>query len=98
MKTLVIVKLKKSVLDPQGETIRRALNKLGYSVQSVRQGKYFELEFDGNSVDPDTVEAISRDVLSNPIIEDFQVQLPVPQSTAETQRADSPKSTRDGKT
>jgi phosphoribosylformylglycinamidine synthase len=73
MKKTVIVRLKEGVLDPQGETIRRALKKLGHPVQSVRQGKYFELEFDG-SVDLTTLEAISRDVLSNPIIEDFVIQ------------------------
>ncbi len=74
MKTTVIVKLKEGVLDPQGETIRRALNKLGHPVQSVRQGKYFELEFEGNSIDRSTLERISREVLSNPIIEDFYIQ------------------------
>ncbi|HEY2933236.1 MAG TPA: phosphoribosylformylglycinamidine synthase subunit PurS [Acidobacteriota bacterium] len=74
MKITVIVKPKEGVLDPQGETIRRALNKLGHSVQSVRQGKYFELEFNGNSVDRKTLETISRDVLSNPIVEDFHIE------------------------
>jgi len=74
MKITVIVKPKEGVLDPQGETIRRALNKLGHSVQSVRQGKYFELEFNGDSVDSKTLETISRDVLSNPIVEDFHIE------------------------
>lgn len=74
MKKTVIVKLKEGVLDPQGETIRRALNKLGHPVQSVCQGKYFELEFEGNSGNRSTLEIIARDVLSNPIIEDFYIQ------------------------
>ena len=74
MKKTVIVKLKEGVLDPQGETIRRALNKLGHPVQSVCQGKYFELEFEGNSGNRSALEIIARDVLSNPIIEDFYIQ------------------------
>ena len=73
MKATVIVKLKEGVLDPQGETIRRALNKLGYPVQSVRQGKYFELEMENRTSDPSLLEKISREVLSNPIIEDFRI-------------------------
>ena len=73
MRATVVVKLKDSVLDPQGETIRRALNKLGFPVRSVRQGKFFELELEGDSPDAGRLEAISRDVLSNPIIEDFAI-------------------------
>lgn len=75
MKTTVIVKLKEGVLDPQGETIRRALGKLGHPVQSVRQGKYFELEFQ-TPPDKARLEEISNAVLSNPIIEDFFIEDP----------------------
>jgi hypothetical protein len=50
------------------------LNKLGHPVRSVCQGKYFELEFEGNSGNRPTLELIARDVLSNPIIEDFYIQ------------------------
>ncbi|MBI2821019.1 MAG: phosphoribosylformylglycinamidine synthase subunit PurS [Acidobacteria bacterium] len=73
MKATVLVRLKPGVLDPQGEAIRRALNKLGHPVRSVRQAKYFELELEGDLPDPARLEEISRDVLSNPIIEDFYV-------------------------
>ena len=73
MKATVIVRLKEGVLDPQGETIRRALGKLGHPVQSVRQGKYFELEFD-SPPDRARLEEISNAVLSNPIIEDFVIE------------------------
>ena len=45
MKARVYVPLKPSVLDPQGQTIRSALNGLGHrEILSVRQGKYFEIE------------------------------------------------------
>ena len=78
MKAFVYVTLKKSVLDPQGKTIQGALKKLGYSsVSDVRQGKYFELEIAGT--DPQhakgQVEKIAREVLTNPVIEEFHYTL-----------------------
>ena len=79
MKALVYVTLKPSVLDPQGQTIRSALNTLGHrQVLSVRQGKYFELEFDDNisgQVAVKDLEEIARDVLSNGVIEDYRVEV-----------------------
>jgi phosphoribosylformylglycinamidine synthase subunit PurS len=78
MKAFVYVTLKKSVLDPQGKTIQGALKKLGYaSVSDVRQGKYFELEI--SSTDQQQaktqVEKIAREVLTNPVIEEFHYTL-----------------------
>jgi len=79
MQALVHVMLKKTVLDPQGRTIRAALNNLGHeSVASVRQGKYFEIELT-DGADPEQakqlVEKIARDVLANPVIEEFKVEI-----------------------
>jgi phosphoribosylformylglycinamidine synthase PurS subunit len=76
MKAYVYVSLKKSVLDPQGKTIQGALSKMGYkSVAEVRQGKYFEVTLDG-SLDRQAaqaeVERIAREVLTNPVIEEFR--------------------------
>ena len=75
MKAFVYVTLKKSVLDPQGKTIQGALKKLGYgSVADVRQGKYFELQLDGGldkAAAQAQVEKIAREVLTNPVIEEF---------------------------
>ena len=79
MKALVHVALKKTVLDPQGQTICRSLNSMGYSgIQDVRQGKYFEIELaDGASPEEarKQVEKIAREVLTNPVIEDFTYRL-----------------------
>lgn len=80
MKSRVIVRLKEGVLDPQGQTIRKSFQQLGYDqIVDVRQGKFFELTFDSDT--PQTeVERISRElagkVLSNPIIEKFEVEEP----------------------
>ncbi len=77
MKAKVIVRLKDGVLDPQGQTIQRTLNKMGHEVTGLRQGKYFEVEFDGlkdESAVRKIVEEIARDVLCNPIIETFEIE------------------------
>jgi phosphoribosylformylglycinamidine synthase len=78
MKARVYVTLKKTVLDPQGQTIHRALSHLGFQgVKAVRQGKVFELELDGlSSADArQQIERVARDVLTNPVIEEFRYEL-----------------------
>src|SRR5713101_5281901 len=76
MKAYVYVSLKKSVLDPQGKTIHGALTKIGYkSLQEVRQGKYFEITLNGGISKDEAqaeVERIAREVLTNPVIEEFR--------------------------
>ena len=70
--------LKSTVLDPQGQTIQRALCSLGYAkVQDVRQGKFFVLALDGMTRDEakTQVERIAKDVLTNPIIEEFRFEI-----------------------
>jgi len=68
-----------SVLDPQGKTIHGALKKMGYkALEEVRQGKYFELTLDGGLSRDEAqaeVERIAREVLTNPVIEEFRCSL-----------------------
>jgi len=74
MKAYVYVTLKQTVLDPQGKTIQGALKKMNYKgVTDVRQGKYFVLTMNGMSRDQAQaeVERIAREVLTNPVIEEF---------------------------
>jgi len=74
----VYVTLKKSVFDPQGNTIHDALTSLGYGgVADVRQGKYFELDLRvGNEGEAKTLAAELADrVLANPVIESFRIEL-----------------------
>jgi phosphoribosylformylglycinamidine synthase PurS subunit len=75
MKAYVYVSLKKSVLDPQGKTIHGALKKMGYQgVSDLRQGKYFEIALDdaiGRDAAQAEVERIAREVLTNPVIEEY---------------------------
>ena len=79
MKANVYVSLKKTVFDPQGETIRSALRSLGFNgVEAVRQGKHFQLQLaDGLSPEQarEQVERIAKEVLTNPVIEEFSYRL-----------------------
>lgn len=78
MKAHVWVMPKMTVLDPQGQTIQRALGSLGFAkIESVRQGKFFVLELDGLSREEASsqIERIAKDVLANPVIEDFRFEI-----------------------
>lgn len=79
MKAKIYVTLKPSVLDPQGKAIHHAVETIGYrGIEDVRQGKYFEVTLDGRLTAEEAraqVERMARDVLSNPVIEDFRVEL-----------------------
>ena len=79
MKAHVYVTPKASVLDPQGQTIQNALRKIGYGqVEAVRQGKYFVLTLAGGLGAEEArthVERIARDVLTNPVIEEFSYRI-----------------------
>ena len=78
MKAHVWVMPKRTVLDPQGKTIQHALAGLGYEqVSDVRQGKFFVLNLDGWNRDEaqKQVERISKEVLANPVIEEFRFEI-----------------------
>jgi phosphoribosylformylglycinamidine synthase len=79
MKARVYVSLKTTVLDPQGQTIRSALAGQGHTIiQDVRQGKVFDI-----ALAPGTdkqkaaaeLDQVARDVLSNPVIEEYRVEI-----------------------
>ncbi len=82
MKARVYVSLKPTVLDPQGQTIQSALTGLGHkTIGQVRQGKFFEIELRGaaGAVTREEaareVESIAREVLANPVMEDYRVEI-----------------------
>jgi len=78
MKVRVFVSLKATVLDPQGQTICAALNGLGHkAIGSVRQGKFFDIQLAPGASQESArqeMEQIARDVLANPVIEEFRVE------------------------
>jgi len=77
LKASVIVTLKKSILDPQGSAVEKALKSMDYPVESVRIGKFMEVvlaEDDRNRAE-EIMHEICRKLLSNPVIEDYSFQL-----------------------
>jgi phosphoribosylformylglycinamidine synthase subunit PurS len=78
MKAEIVVTPKKSVLDPQGEAVRRAIHHLGMEgAESVRVGRYIEIDLSDRSVESTRakLEKICHDLLSNPVIEDYHLKL-----------------------
>ena len=76
MKISVIVTLKKDVLDPQGNTIKKALNNMNFkNVNDVRQGKYFEIEIDEkNKIKAEEkADDMCKKLLANLVIEDYKI-------------------------
>ena len=79
MKAKIIVLPKKTVLDPQGKTVRAALQGLGYpAIEDVRQGKFFDIAIASGVTREQAqkdIETIAHDVLANPVIEEYRVEL-----------------------
>lgn len=76
MRFVVVVKLKQGILDPQGKAIKKVIERRGEKrIKDIRVGKYFEIEVEGlnRKETQKTVESISKDILSNPIIETVDI-------------------------
>jgi len=77
-KARVIITLKRTIMDAQGQTVQNALHNLGYeSVRNMRIGKYIEMEVDGARRDKleGELDEMCRKLLANPIIEDFRFEI-----------------------
>jgi phosphoribosylformylglycinamidine synthase subunit PurS len=78
MNAHVWVMPKRTVLDPQGQAIQHALSSLGFNnVREVRQGKFFVLALDPTTREAaeNLIERLSREVLTNPVIEEFRFEI-----------------------
>ncbi len=76
-RAVVDVLLKRSILDPQGRAVEATLRRLGNeNVADVRVGKRVELTLQGERADVERqLEQIARNVLSNPVMEDVEINL-----------------------
>ena len=75
-RVIVDVMLKPEIHDPQGEAVLSASHRLGFGkVTGVRQGKRFELEIEGTADGSAlaAIEELSRELLANPVIEEFSI-------------------------
>ncbi len=86
MKAHIYVTLRTTVLDPQGQTIHGALRKMQYKgVEAVRQGKYFQVTLDDGMTLAEAqteIERIAREVLVNPVMEEYTYRLDVAPASA----------------
>jgi phosphoribosylformylglycinamidine synthase len=77
VRATVLVRPKVGILDPQGEAVQQSLRKLGFDVSSVRIGRVVEVELasDGRHDARLEVERMCEELLANPLIESFEIQL-----------------------
>ncbi|MDK2892093.1 phosphoribosylformylglycinamidine synthase subunit PurS [Methanohalophilus sp.] len=73
----VTVKLKAGMLDPEGTTIKRALEHLGYHPNSVRSAKEYLIELEAESADKarEQIDQMCQKLIANPIIHDYIIDL-----------------------
>ncbi|WP_132058229.1 phosphoribosylformylglycinamidine synthase subunit PurS [Halorussus amylolyticus] len=71
----VTVRLKHGVLDPEAETTKQALERLGFEVEGLRSADQFELDLDADSADSagERAEEMAERLLANPTIHDYEV-------------------------
>jgi phosphoribosylformylglycinamidine synthase len=70
----VIVKLKTNVLDPEGKAIQQAAGRMGFDkIQSIRAGKFFEIEVEDSAGEND-IKEIAEKILVNPVIETYEIK------------------------
>jgi phosphoribosylformylglycinamidine synthase len=77
-RAVVYVKLKDGVLDPQGSTIKRSLEDMGYQgIRQIRSGKVFEISFqkDEKGKPEELIDEICRKLLTNPVIEKYNFEI-----------------------
>ena len=76
MKISIAVTLKKDVLDPQGNTIKKALENMNFkNINDIRQGKYFEIDIDEKNEKKarEKAEEMCKKLLANLVIEDYKI-------------------------
>ena len=75
MRARVLIRPKAGILDPQGQTVERALPALGFQgARNVHVGRLVELDID----DLSQLDAMCERLLTNTLIEDYEIQLPDP--------------------
>jgi len=80
VRATVLVRPKQGILDPQGEAVETSLRQLGFAIGGARVGRVVDLELEGD--DPAAVRAelerMCEQLLANPLIESYEIELPTP--------------------
>jgi phosphoribosylformylglycinamidine synthase PurS subunit len=76
VKAMVVVRPKDGILDPQGDAVRHSLRKLGFEVSSARIGRVVDLELatDDREDAQAQVQRMCSELLTNPLIESFEIR------------------------
>ena len=70
----VFINFKPGILDPEDEAIKNTIKNMGYkSVKEITKGKFFDIQVDEKKDYFKKIEKISKNLLSNPIIENFKI-------------------------
>ena len=70
----VYVNFKPGILDPEAEAIKQTIKNMGNkSIQQIKKGKFFDIHVDKKKGYLEEIEKISKDLLSNPVIENFKI-------------------------
>ena len=77
MRATVLVRPKEGILDPQGQAVEQSLRKLGFAVADARIGRVVDVEVEASSADEarERVEAMCTQLLANPLIESYEVEV-----------------------
>ncbi len=80
MKATVLVRPKSGILDPQGQAVESSLRHLGFAVADARVGRIVELEVETDDAGEARaqVERMCEQLLANPLIESYEIELPAP--------------------
>jgi phosphoribosylformylglycinamidine synthase len=78
VKATVLVRPKPGILDPQGQAVESSLRHLGFAVEGARVGKLVELELEtDDAAEARTqLERMCEQLLANPLIESYEIELP----------------------
>ena len=88
MRVRVLIRPKAGILDPQGQAVERALPALGFAgVSHVHVGRLVELDVE----DPAHLPAMCEQLLSNPLVEDYQIQRPDADDRSQDAGPDDPR-------
>ena len=77
MKFRVFVSFREGILDPEAEAIKKTIKNIGYTeIKDLSKGKFFDINLESKKKDSKKIiEEISEEVLSNPIIEKFKINI-----------------------